>query len=211
MSAIDRLVGEFSRLPGVGPKTALRFVYHLLKGSPERAHRLSEGVRELTEKVRPCRSCGSYGESEFCEICTNPRRDRTVVCVVEEAFEVGAIERTGTFRGLFHVLGGRLSPLDGIGPDELRVEGLLERIRTGDPRVEEVIVATNTGVEGEATAIYLEGRIRPLGPRVTRLARGVPMGSELEYVDGITIAEALQGRREMSGDHHTVPSQGEML
>jgi len=193
------LVGEFSRLPGVGPKTALRFVYHLLKGSPERAERLATGVRELIELVRPCQSCGSYGEADLCEICTDPRRDRTVMCVVEEAFEVGAIDRTGMFRGLYHVLGGRLSPLDGIGPDELRVEGLLERIRSGDPRVEEVVLATNTGVEGEATAIYLEERVRPLGPRVTRLARGVPMGSELEYVDGTTIAEALHGRREMSG------------
>lgn len=207
MSAIERLVGDLSRLPGVGPKTALRFTYHLLRGTPERAIRLSEAIRELIERVRPCRDCGSYGERELCEICTDPRRDPTVLCVVEEAFEVEAIERAGSFRGRYHVLGGRLSPLDGIGPEELRIDGLLARIRSPESQVDEVIVATNTGVEGEATAIYLEERIRPLGPRVTRLARGVPMGSELEYVDGTTISEALQGRRVM-GPAASIHSSG---
>ena len=176
----------------------MRFVYHLLKAPPERAGHLAEAIGDLRASVRPCSICGSYCESEVCERCSDPRRDGTTLCVVEEAFEVSAIDRTGSFRGHYHVLGGRLSPLDGIGPDELGIGRLLDRIRAADPAVTEVILATNTGVEGEATAIYLERQIRPLGPRVTRLARGVPMGSELEYVDGNTLAEALQGRREMS-------------
>ena len=154
-------------------------------------------MTELAEKIRPCRQCGNFSEHETCDICANPRRDPSVLCIVEEAFEVGAIERTGHFRGLFHVLGGRLSPLDGIGPDELSVGSLLERIRNGSGAVMEVIIATNSSVEGEATAVYLEQLIRPMGPRVTRLARGIPVGSDLEYVDGTTIAEALAGRREM--------------
>lgn len=197
MSAIDQLAGELARLPGIGPKTALRLVHHLMKGSKDDARRLARAVVDLAERIRPCRQCGNYSEHELCEICSNPRRDPGVLCVVEEAFEVGAIERTGHFRGLFHVLGGRLSPLDGIGPDELNVSGLLDRVRAGAGVLGEVIIATNASVEGEATAVYLEQLIRPLGPRVTRLARGIPVGSDLEYVDGTTIAEALSGRREM--------------
>ncbi len=197
MSVIDKLTGEFSRLPGIGPKTALRLVHHLMKGSREDIRRLSRSLTEVAERIRPCEVCGNFSEHERCEICTNPRRDGTVLCVVEEAFEVGAIERTGQFRGLFHVLGGHLSPLDGIGPEELNVPLLLERIRASNGEIQEVIVATNASVEGEATAVYLEEEIRPLGPRVTRLARGIPVGSDLEYVDGTTIAEALSGRREM--------------
>ena len=135
--------------------------------------------------------------SELCDVCADPRRDPSVLCVVEEAYEVGAIERTGQFRGLFHVLGGRLSPLDGIGPEELNVTALLRRIADSNGEVREVIVATNASVEGEATAVFLEGEIRAYGPRVTRLARGIPVGSDLEYVDGSTIAQALAGRREM--------------
>ena len=134
----------------------------------------------------------------MCEICSNPRRDESLICVVEEAYDVGAIERTGQYRGTYHVLGGKLSPLDGIGPDDLNVADLLQRIVDSDGVVEEVILATNPSVEGEATAVYLEGEIRRMGTRVTRIARGVPMGSDLEYVDGTTIAEALAGRREMS-------------
>lgn len=197
MSVIDALTGEFSRLPGIGPKTALRLVHHLMKGSRDDTRRLARAMVELADKIRACRECGNFTEHELCEVCTNPRRDGSVMCVVEEAFEVSAIERTGQFRGLFHVLGGRLSPLDGIGPEELNVAHLLERIRRADGVVREVIVATNASVEGEATAVYLEQAIRPMGPRVTRLARGIPVGSDLEYVDGTTIAEALAGRREM--------------
>jgi recombination protein RecR len=197
MSLIDQLAGELARLPGIGPKTALRLVHHLMKGSAEDTRRLSRLVRDLADRVRPCNRCGSFTEAELCSVCSDARRDGSVLCVVEEAYEVGAIERTGRFRGRYHVLGGRLSPLDGIGPEELRVEGLLERIRSASEPIGEVILATNAGVESEATAVYLEGLLRPLGTRVTRLARGIPVGSDLEYVDGTTLAEALAGRREM--------------
>jgi len=197
MSSIERLSQELSRLPGIGPKTALRLVYHLLKRPREDAHALARSIRELADRVRPCGLCGNFSEGELCEVCSNPRRDDSVICVVEEAYEVGAIERTGRYQGRYHVLGGHLSPLDGVGPEELNLEGLLHRIRSSKSVVQEVIVATNASVEGEATAVFLENAVRPLGPRVTRLARGIPVGSDLEYVDGTTIAEALAGRREM--------------
>ena len=197
MSVIQQLTSEFSRLPGVGPKTAQRLVYHLMQRPREEAINLAAAIRDVAERIRACATCGNFSETERCEICSDPRRDGTVFCVVEEAFEVGAIERSGEYRGLYHVLGGRLSPLDGIGPEELSVDPLLDRIRKSGGRVEEVIVATNSSVEGEATAVYLEGLIRSMGPRVTRLARGIPVGSDLEYVDGSTIVEALAGRREM--------------
>jgi recombination protein RecR len=199
MSLIEQLTREFSRLPGVGPKTAIRLVYHLLKRPKEDALRLSSAIRDVAERVGPCATCGNFTEAEECEICLNPRRESSVLCVVEEAFEVAAIERTGTFQGRYHVLGGRLSPLDGIGPEQLSIGTLLERVTPGEGAdlVEEIIVATNSSVEGEATAVYLENVVRPLGIRVTRLARGIPVGSDLEYVDGSTIAEALAGRREM--------------
>lgn len=209
MSVIEQLTEEFGRLPGIGRKTALRLVYHLMKGSKDDARRLSRAVRDVADRVRPCERCGNFSEADLCEVCANPRRDPSMICVVEEAYEVGAIERTGSYRGLYHVLGGRLSPLDGVGPEELRVDALLGRVRPGGDNpgesepgaaygaVEEVIVATNSSVEGEATAVYLENLIRPLGVRVTRLARGIPVGSDLEYVDGTTLAEALSGRREM--------------
>lgn len=195
MSAIDRLAEDFARLPGVGRKTAIRLVFHLMKRPKEEALRLSGSIREVAETIRPCERCGNFAESDLCEICSNPGRDTSLLCVVEEAYDVGAIERTGQFRGLFHVLGGRLSPLDGVGPEELSIPHLVERV--GSEAVSEVIVATNASVEGEATAVYLENAIRPLGVKVTRLARGIPVGSDLEYVDGTTIAEALAGRREM--------------
>lgn len=196
MSVIDELVGEFARLPGVGRKTALRLTYHLLKRPAEDARRLARALERVAERVRPCTRCGNLTEADPCELCASPRRDRAVVCVVEEAADIGAIERTGQYRGLYHVLGGRLSPLDGVGPAELRLDPLLERLRNGS-EVREVIVATNPSVEGEATALYLQKLIRPLGVRVTRLARGLPVGGDLEYADGVTIAEALAGRREL--------------
>jgi recombination protein RecR len=197
MSVIERLAGELSRLPGVGQKTALRLVHHLMKGSTEDTRRLARSIVDLADKIRECGECGNFSEDELCEGCADPRRDRSVLCVVEEAYQVGAIERTGQFRGLFHVLGGRLSPLDGIGPEELRVAALLRRVADSGGEIEEVILATSASVEGEATAVYLEGEIRAFGPRVTRLARGIPVGSDLEYVDGSTIAQAIAGRREM--------------
>jgi recombination protein RecR len=197
MSVIERLAGELSRLPGVVQKTALRLVHHLMKGSTEDTRRLARSIVDLADKIRECGECGNFSEDELCEVCADPRRDRSVLCVVEEAYQVGAIERTGQFRGLFHVLGGRLSPLDGIGPEELRVAALLRRVADSGGEIEEVILATSASVEGEATAVYLEGEIRAFGPRVTRLARGIPVGSDLEYVDGSTIAQAIAGRREM--------------
>ena len=197
MSVIDQLSSELTRLPGIGPKTALRLVHYLMKGSKHDIHKLSKLVVELAEKIRPCGVCGNFSEEERCQVCSDPGRDHSIICVVEEAYEVGSIERTGQYRGLFHVLGGKLSPLDGVGPDELNINGLLERIRCSNGEVGEVILATNASVEGEATAVYLEHEIRALGPSVTRLARGIPVGGDLEYIDGNTIAQALAGRREM--------------
>ena len=197
MSVIQQLIKEFSRLPGVGSKTAQRFGYYLLKRPREEAFSLAAAIREVAEKIGPCEVCGNFTESARCEICSSPNRDEATICIVEEAYEVGVIERAGGYRGLYHVLGGRLSPLDGVGPDEINVTPLLERIRSAGGAIKEVVVATNSSVEGEATAVYLQGVIRPLGPKVTRLARGLPVGSELEYVDGSTIVEALAGRREM--------------
>ncbi len=197
MSVIERLTAELTRLPGIGSKTALRLVHHLMKGSKQDTRRLAKSMVDLAEKIRECRECGNFSENELCEVCLDPRRDRALLCVVEEAYEVGAIERTGQYRGLFHVLGGRLSPLDGIGPEELNMATLLQRIADSGGEIQEVIVATNASVEGEATAVFLEREIRPFGPRVTRLAQGIPVGSELEYVDGTTIAQAIIGRREM--------------
>lgn len=195
MALIERLTDEFARLPGIGRKTALRLTYHLLKAAPEEAARLAEAIVGVAEGVHACPVCGNYTERERCDICSSPRRDPTVVCVVEEPSDIGAIERTGEFRGLYHVLGGRLSPLDGIGPAELNIAGLLDRLAPGEVR--EVILATNPSVEGEATALYLHRLVAPLGVRVTRLARGLPVGGDLEYADGVTIAEALHGRREL--------------
>lgn len=197
MPVIDQLARELARLPGIGPKTALRLVYHLMKAPREDARRLAHAVTELAERIRPCVRCGSFSEEEVCSLCSDGRRDGSAICVVEEAYEVAAIERTGRFRGRYHVLGGRLSPLDGVGPESLNMASLLERLRAGEPAVAEVILATNASVEGEATAVYLEQLVRPLGVRVTRLARGIPVGSDLEYVDGTTLGEALAGRREM--------------
>ena len=196
MSAIEELVAEFARLPGIGRKTAQRLTFFLLKQPRETSARLARAVAALGERVRACSRCGNLTEADPCGICTDPRRDATVVCVVEEASDVLAIERAGEYRGLYHVLGGRLSPLDGVGPDALNVPALLARLGP-DGAVREVIVATNPSVEGEATAHYLERLLRPAGVSVTRLARGLPVGGELEYADSVTIAQALSARREM--------------
>jgi recombination protein RecR len=196
VSAIDELVAEFARLPGIGRKTAQRLTFFLLKQPRETSARLARAVAALGERVRACSRCGNLTEADPCAICTDPRRDAGVVCVVEEASDVLAIERAGEYRGLYHVLGGRLSPLDGVGPDALNVPALLARLEPGGA-VREVIVATNPSVEGEATAHYLERLLRPAGVSVTRLARGLPVGGELEYADSVTIAQALSARREM--------------
>ena len=196
MTLIDHLADELSRLPGIGRKTALRLTYHLLKAPPEDASRLADAIVAVSEGVRACPKCGNYTEKSACSICESPRRDASIVCVVEEASDIGAIERTGEYRGLYHVLGGRLSPLDGVGPAELNIAALLDRLRENDS-VREVVLATNPSVEGEATALYLHKLLSPLGMRITRIARGLPVGGDLEYADGVTIAEALHGRREL--------------
>jgi recombination protein RecR len=196
LSVIDQLTDELARLPGIGRKTAQRLTYHLLKAPPAEAERLARAIVAVTERVRSCSRCGNLTEHDPCTICVNPRRDASMVCVVEEASDIQAIERTGVYQGLYHVLGGRLSPLDGIGPAELNLESLLSRLGA-QTAVREVVVATNPSVEGEATALYLHKLIAPLGARVTRLARGLPIGGDLEYADGVTIAEALHGRRDL--------------
>jgi recombination protein RecR len=196
MSLIDRLTDEFARLPGIGRKTALRLTYHVLKTSVQDAHRLADAIVAVSERIRPCDVCGSFTENSPCAICSNPRRDRSIICVVEEGSDIAAIEGSGEYRGTYHVLGGRLSPLDGIGPAELNIQPLLGRLGESGP-VREVVLATNPSVEGEATALYLHRLIAPLGVRVTRIARGLPVGGDLEYADGVTIAEALQYRREL--------------
>jgi recombination protein RecR len=205
VSAIDELATELAKLPGIGRKTATRLTYFLLKQPGAAVTRLAQAIQAVADRVRPCSVCGNLSEVEPCPICTDPRRDRSVVCVVEEASDIGAIERTGEYRGLYHVLGGRLSPLDGVGPDELRVSQLRERVvhvrhERDEREVREVIVATNPSMEGEATATFLRTVLEASGVRVTRIALGLPMGGELEYADGVTIARALAARREMGAE-----------
>jgi recombination protein RecR len=198
VSAIDELTMELARLPGIGRKTALRLTYHLLKRPPDEVRRLARALDVVLERVRACSECGNLTEADPCELCTSPRRDASSICVVEEASDIMAIERTGEYGGLYHVLGGRLSPLDGVGPEELNIPALLQRVGPApDGVVREVIIATNPSVEGEATALYLQRVLQPMGVRVTRLARGLPVGGDLEYADGVTIAQAFAGRREL--------------
>ena len=194
MAAIDDLVTEFARLPGIGRKTAQRLTYHLLQQPPERVARLADALRTVAERVHPCADCGNPTEAERCEICSDPRRDGSLLCVVEEPSTVAALDRAG-FRGRYLVLGGRLSPLDGVGPEDLRID-LLER-RVSDGSVREVVLATNPSIEGEATATFLHQLLAGRGIRVSRLARGLPMGGDLDYVDGVTLSHALESRREV--------------
>lgn len=202
MSAIEDLATELSKLPGIGRKTALRLTYHLLKQSKEQSRRLAESLLTLSDRIRPCERCFNLTEDEVCSICRDPRRDQSVLCVVEEPSDIGAIERAGGFRGVYHVLGGRLAPLDGVGPEDLKVEALVGRVSNGEVR--EVIVATNPSLEGEATAVFIQrelSRVPANGGRttvsVTRIARGLPIGGDLEYADGASIAQALAARRVM--------------
>lgn len=195
VAAIDQLIAEFAKLPGIGRKTAQRLTFHLLQHSPEQAGRLAAALFSVAERVRPCQECGNPTEDQPCAICMDPRRDASVLCVVEEASAVTVVERATEFRGRYHVLGGRLSPLDGVGPEALRLDRLVERVRQGPVR--EVILATNPSMEGEVTATYIQQLLVGLGARVTRLARGLPMGGELEYVDGVTLAHALSARQEV--------------
>jgi recombination protein RecR len=195
VSAIDDLATELSKLPGIGRKTALRLTYHLLKQAPEQSRRLADVLVTLAERVRPCEKCFNLTEGELCSICADTRRDAAIICAVEEASDISAIERAGEFRGTYHVLGGRLSPLDGIGPDDLTIGQLETRVSQGSIR--EVILATNPSMEGEATALYLQRRLAPYQTIVSRIARGLPVGGDLEYADGVTIAQALVARRVM--------------
>lgn len=196
MSALEDLVAEFARLPGIGRKTAQRLTFHLLQQPVEQASRLAQALLAVAERVRPCPECGYLTEGELCEFCRDPRRDPGLLCVVEEPSAVPVMERAAEFRGRYHVLGGRLSPLDGVGPEALRLEQLARRVTAQGVR--EVILATNASMEGEVTATYIQRLLAGRGVRVTRLARGLPMGGELEYADGVTIAHALAARQDVS-------------
>ena len=196
---IIRLIEELQRLPGIGPKGAQRLAFHLLRTPRERVHALSDALREMKELVSYCSVCNNITAMDPCGFCRSEDRDKRVICVVEEPQNVAAVERTREFKGVYHVLMGAISPLQGIGPDELKIKGLLARIGTGSngQGVTEVILATNPNVEGEATAIYLARLLKPLGVRVTRIGMGVPVGSDLEYTDEVTMHKALEGRREV--------------
>jgi recombination protein RecR len=190
---VQDLIDELGRLPGVGPKGAQRIAFHLLAADPVDVRRLAATLVELKERVRFCRICGNVTEQDECRVCRDPRRDRSVVCVVEEPKDVIAIERTREFRGVYHVLGGAISPIDGIGPDDLRVRELMTRL--ADEGMTELILATDPNLEGEATATYLARLVKPMGLRVTRLASGLPVGGDLEYADEVTLGRAFEGRR----------------
>ncbi len=194
-AAITRAVEEFERLPGIGPKSAQRIVFWLLNTDDDTALRLADAIREVKETVHFCPQCFNYAEGELCEVCANADRDATIFCVVEQPRDIMSIERTGSFRGLYHVLGGVISPMDGIGPEELHVRELMARLADGV--VAEVLVATNPNVEGETTATYLSRLIKPLGVRVTRLASGLPVGSDLEFADEVTLSRSIQSRHEL--------------
>jgi len=191
---VAKLIDELRKLPGIGPKSAQRIAFHLLRGSKDDAVRLSQAIGTLLDGIRTCSVCHAVTDQEVCATCQDPSRAESTICVVEEPHDVVAVEKTRDFRGRYHVLHGALSPLSGIGPDELRIQGLLERVRHGG--VEEVILATSPTVEGEATAVYLARLLKPLGVRVTRIAMGVPVGSDLEWADEVTMSKALEGRRE---------------
>lgn len=191
--AVQDLIDELGRLPGIGPKSAQRIAFHILAADPEDITSLTRALTVVKEKVRFCTICGNISEQDQCRICVDPRRNTEVICVVEEAKDVVAIERTREYRGLYHVLGGAINPIDGIGPDDLRIRELLTRL--SDEAISEIIIATDPNVEGEATATYLVRLLRPMGVTVTRLASGLPVGGDLEYADEITLGRAFEGRR----------------
>jgi len=193
---VQSLIDELGRLPGIGPKSAQRIAFHLLKVSPEDANRLAHAIREAKEKVRFCDRCFNVADGPLCPICADDRRDPTVLCVVEESRDIVSIEKTGEFRGRYHVLLGAMSPLDGVGPEQLKMKELFARLEPEG--VQEVIVCTNPNTEGEVTALYLARMLKPFGVRVTRIASGLPVGGDLEYADELTLGRALEGRRELT-------------
>lgn len=191
--SVERLIGELSRLPGIGRKTAQRLTFWILKMKKQDAERLAKTILEVKEKVIRCSICSNITETDPCHVCSDPKRDRSIICVVEEANDILALEKSGAYRGLYHVLQGVLSPLDGVGPDQLRFKELVSRLKDD---IKEVIIATNPNVEGEATAVYISRLIKPSNIKVTRIARGLPIGSDIEYADQNTLSKALQGRQE---------------
>ena len=193
--SIQKLLDELERLPGVGPKLAQRIAYWILNSDKAQAMRLAEAIEEVKDHVRFCSRCFNYAEDELCEICASPKRDQSAICVVSEPRDIPPIERTGVFNGVYHVLGGALSPMDGIGPDDLRITELLSRLSHED--VDEVVIATNPNIEGETTAAYLARLIKPIGLTVTRPASGLPVGGDLEYADEVTLSRAIESRREL--------------
>ena len=194
-ASLQNLIDQFKRLPGVGAKSAQRLAFHVLRTPREEAERLCDAIREVKDRITYCTTCNNITDNDPCRFCADPARDQRVICVVEEPQNVQVVERSGGFRGAYHVLLGALSPLQGVGPDDLKIKGLLARIATGT--VEEVILATSPTVEGEATAIYLARLFKPLGVRVTRIATGIPVGSDLEYADALTMGRAMEGRRDV--------------
>jgi recombination protein RecR len=192
---IARLIDQFKRLPGIGQKTAQRLAFHVLRTDPEEAVALADAIRDAKLKIRECSVCNNITDTDPCLYCTGPTRNRSVICLVEEPHNILAIERTRQYSGLYHVLGGALSPLEGIGPDQLKLKGLIERLKGGT--VSEIIIATNPTAEGEATAVYVSKLIKPLGVRVTRIGVGIPVGSDLEYADEITMLKAMEGRHDL--------------
>lgn len=191
--AIQDLIDELGRLPGIGPKSAQRIAFHIIQSERVDISRLADVLRTVKEKVKFCTECGNISEEELCRICRDPRREKSAICVVEESKDVIAIEKTREFRGKYHVLGGAISPIDGIGPENLRIRELM--VRLGDTEIQEVIIATDPNLEGEATATYLARMIKPLGLKISRLASGLPVGGDLEYADEVTLGRAFEGRR----------------
>jgi recombination protein RecR len=192
---VERLINELSKLPSIGPKSAQRIAFHVVRGRPDDAKALAEALREVKERIKPCKRCFNLTEGDLCEICADPRRDESVICVVEDPYDIGPIERTGEYRGLYHVLGGALSPLDGIEPEDLRIAELVERVEKEGTA--EVVIATNPNTTGEATAMFIAQELKDRPVRVTALASGLPVGGDLEYADEVTLGRAFTGRREI--------------
>ncbi|MGF1471486.1 MAG: recombination mediator RecR [Rubrobacteraceae bacterium] len=192
---VERLIAELSKLPSIGPKSAQRIAFHIIRSRPDDAYGLAEALKEVKERVKPCRRCFNLTEVEECEICRDARREGGVICAVEDPYDIGPIERTGEYRGLYHVLGGALSPLDGVEPEDLRIAELVERVKSEG--TQEIVIATNPNTTGEATALYIAQEVEDLPVRVTALASGLPVGGDLEYADEVTLGRAFAGRREL--------------